>query len=62
MEQLADVMVIQHTKQYRFFATYGMFRLRKLLQWHKYIGNGNEGIFLYDVSTKNYETIKSDNI
>jgi hypothetical protein len=58
MEQLAQVMVIQDTKQYRFFATYGIFRWWKIWKWFKYTGDWSEGVFLYDKLNKNYSIIK----
>lgn len=46
--QLAEVMSAQHVNQYRFFATYGIFRGWKLAQWSTYEGDWSEGVFLYD--------------
>jgi hypothetical protein len=39
MKQLAEVMVAQHKHQYRFFATYGIFRGWKLDEGSKFQGN-----------------------
>lgn len=54
MEQLAEVMANQHKHQYRFFATYGIFRGWKIWEGTKYDWNWSEGVFLYDENTGNY--------
>jgi hypothetical protein len=59
MEQLAEVMVAQHRHQYRFFATYGIFRGWKLGDGKKFEGDRSEGVFLYDEKKKNYEMVKT---
>ncbi|MDR0607612.1 MAG: hypothetical protein LBG52_04630 [Candidatus Peribacteria bacterium] len=58
MEQLAKVMVAQHKHQYRFFATYGMFRGWELAKGNKYEGNWSEGVCLYDEEKKKYEVVE----
>lgn len=47
MEQLAEVMAIQYIHQYRFFATYGIFRGWKIEEKEKQQGDRSEWIFLY---------------
>lgn len=53
--QLAEVMAIQNCKKYHFFATYGMFRGRKLGEWKHYKGGRSEWLFLYDDKEKVYK-------
>lgn len=61
VEQLAEVMSAQHVNQYRFFATYGIFRWWKLAQWSTYEGDWSEGVFLYDEESKQYEIQNNTN-
>ena len=58
VEQLAQVMAVQQKHQYRFFATYWIFRGRWLVWWCKYDWDRSEWIFLYDKSKMDYEMIK----
>jgi len=58
MEQLAEVMVAQYRHQYRFFATYGIFRGWQLDEWSKFQGDWSEGVFLYDENKQDYEMIR----
>lgn len=55
VERLAEVMVEQHKHQYRFFATYGIFRGWGLWEGTTYEWNWKEGIFLYDENDRKYE-------
>ena len=55
VEQLWEIMVAQHKHQYRFFATYGIFRGWEIWEWSKYDWNWSEWIFLYDQKTSAYE-------
>lgn len=57
MEQLAEVMVAQYKHQYRFFATYGIFRWWKLDTWCKYEWDWSEWVFLYDEDKNDYKII-----
>ncbi|MDR0369068.1 MAG: hypothetical protein LBH96_00600 [Candidatus Peribacteria bacterium] len=50
-------MVVQHNHQYRFFATYGIFRGWKLGDEKKFKGDWSEGVFLYDEEKKEYGMI-----
>jgi Replication protein. len=59
MEQLAEVMVAQHKHQYRFFATYWIFRGWKLGEGKKFSGERSEGTFLYDKQEKKYQLIRT---
>jgi hypothetical protein len=52
--------VAQHKHQYRFFATYGIFRGWKLEQNNKYNWDRSEGVFLYDEENRNYEMIQKN--
>jgi hypothetical protein len=54
VQELAEVMVAQYKHQYRFFATYWIFRWWKLDQWCKYDWDWSDGIFLYDEDHNNY--------
>lgn len=47
MQQLAEVMSIQHFKQYRFFASYWMFRGWKLGEGKQYKGSWKDACFVY---------------
>ena len=55
VEQLWEIMVAQHKHQYRFFATYGIFRGWEMWEWSKYEWNWSEWVFLYDHKTSEYE-------
>ena len=57
MEELAEVMVAQHRHQYRFFATYGIFRWWELDIWCKYEWDWSEWIFLYNKDKNDYKII-----
>ncbi len=54
VEQLAEVMSVQNQNQYRFFATYGIFRWRKLknIKWHR--GDWTTGTFLRNEDETKY--------
>ncbi|HMT26771.1 MAG TPA: protein rep, partial [Candidatus Absconditabacterales bacterium] len=52
MEQLAEVMSVQAKNQYRFFATYGIFRGWEVGKGSKYEGSWKDGVFLYDRNNK----------
>lgn len=54
IEQLWEIMVAQHKKQYRFFATYGIFRGWKIWNGSKYNWNWSEWVFLYNDNQKIY--------
>lgn len=54
VEQLAEVMVAQHKHQYRFFATYGIFRGWKIWEWSTYQWSWSEWVFLYNDISKSY--------
>lgn len=58
VEQLAKVMVLQYKHQYRFFATYWIFRGWKLKNNNKYKGNRSEWMFLYE--NNHYKLIDRD--
>lgn len=61
VEQLAEVMVQQHKNQYRFFATYGIFRGWRLWEGNKYHWNWSEWVFLWNKASINYEIIQRSN-
>lgn len=55
VEQLWEIMVAQHKHQYRFFATYGIFRGWERWEWFKYSWDWSEGVFLFKEDTLNYQ-------
>ena len=57
IEQLAEVMVQQDKNQYRFFATYGIFRGWKLWEGNKYNWDRSDGIFLWQEGNQKYYKI-----
>jgi hypothetical protein len=57
VEQLSEVMIAQDLHQYRFFATYGIFRGWKLDEKEKQWGDWKDGLFLYDSENTNYKKI-----
>ena len=59
MEQLAEVMSVQSKKQYRFFATYGIFRGWEVGKGSKYEWSWKDGVFLYDRNNKKYDLAKN---
>ena len=61
VEQLAEVMAMQHSKQYHFFATYGIFRGWELWKSEKYNWNWSDGVFLYKEKDGKYGLLKRIN-
>ena len=51
-------MALQMKKQYRFFATYGIFRGWEVCQGSKYEGDRKDGVFLYDQKTLSYDKVE----
>lgn len=58
MEELAEVMAVQYKHQYRFIATYWIFRWWELAKWEPYKWDWSEWLYLYDEDKKDYEFIR----
>lgn len=55
VEQLSQVMIAQDLHQYRFFATFGIFRWWKLDEKQKQWGDWKEGVFFHDTIDAKYK-------